>query len=80
MYMRKFLSKIWAGWKRFAHILGRINTAIILFLFYYLIFAPFGMVMRLFGYDSLRKKSKGKSNWQEVKIGEFEQERASHQS
>jgi len=78
--MKKSLSKIWAGWKKFAHILGRVNTEIILFLFYYLIFTPFGLATKLFGFDPLSKKGRGKSGWQEVNIGEFDQEKASHQS
>ncbi|HDL02497.1 MAG: hypothetical protein DRP46_13855 [Candidatus Zixiibacteriota bacterium] len=78
--MKKFLSKIWSGWKRFAHILGRVNTEIILFLFYYLVFTPFGAALKLFGYDPLGSKVKGDSGWREVKIGEFDPEKASHQS
>ena len=78
--MKKFLSKIWSGWKRFAHILGRVNTEIILFIFYYLIFTPFGAVLKLFGYDPLEIRGKGNSGWHEVKIGEFDQEKGSHQS
>lgn len=68
------------NWKRFAHFIGRVNTEIILFLFYFLIFVPFGLILKLFGHDPLKKKIKGSSNWQDVKIGEFAPDRASHQS
>ena len=78
--MKKILSKIWAGWKKFAHLLGRVNTEIILFLFYFLIFTPFGLLTKLFGHDPLNRKIRGNSTWREVKIGKFDQEKASHQS
>ena len=78
--MKNILSKIWAGWKKFAHILGRVNTEIILFLFYFLIFTPFGLAAKLFGHDPLNKRKRGQSNWRETSSGEFDREKASHQS
>jgi len=78
--MRVIFRNIWNGWKKFAHAVGRINTEIIIFLFYYLIFTPFGLITKLFGFDPLCKKLKGNSNWREIEIGEFDPEKASHQS
>ena len=60
--------------------MGRVSTEIILFLFYFLIYVPFGLILKLFGHDPLKIKIKKNSNWQDVKIGEFDSERASHQS
>ena len=36
--------------------LGWINTRLILFIIFYLVFTPIGLVMRLFGVDLLDKK------------------------
>ncbi|MGH8016107.1 MAG: hypothetical protein ACREBV_07950 [Candidatus Zixiibacteriota bacterium] len=59
---RKFLD----GWKKFAHRLGRIQTVILITLFYFLILAPFGGLFRLFGWDPLKSRgfrSTTPSNW-----------------
>lgn len=78
--MKKFLSAIWNGWKKFAHTFGRVNTEIILFLFYFLIFTPFGLLLKLFGFDPLKRKLKRNTGWQDIEIGRFDMEEASHQS
>ncbi|MEO8585733.1 MAG: SxtJ family membrane protein, partial [Acidobacteriota bacterium] len=44
------------GWLAFAHVLGRVNTAIFLFLTFFLVLAPLGIVLRLFGRDELRRR------------------------
>jgi hypothetical protein len=69
--MKKLLKKIWTGWKKIAHTIGRVQTVIILTLFYFLILAPLGALFRLFGWDPLVTggfNSSKKSNWQEVGI------------
>ena len=38
------------------YMLGWVNTRIILGLIYYLVFAPLGLSMRLFGKDSMRRR------------------------
>lgn len=43
-------------WDRVGHVLGVINTAIILFLLYFLIITPVGLIMRLLGKSSLDLK------------------------
>lgn len=45
-------------WLKVAHFIGRVNTQILLTLLYYLIFTPYGVVMRIFGRDSMQR------NWQ----------------
>ncbi|MCB2230273.1 hypothetical protein KQH82_06120 [bacterium] len=70
--MKKVLRQIWNGWMRFARVVGRVNTAVLLTLFYFLILSPLGAVMRLFGWDPLRtgrKARKAESNWQTVRDG-----------
>jgi len=47
------LGKFYRIWLSFGHIMGRINTFIILGIIFYLVFFPFGLVMRIFGKDLL---------------------------
>ena len=49
------LRPVYSVWMRFAEVLGWINTRMILGLIFYLIFLPFGFVMRLFN-DPMRRK------------------------
>ncbi len=49
------LRPVYMGWMRFAGVLGWINTRIILGLIFYLMFLPFGLVMRIFN-DPMRRK------------------------
>jgi hypothetical protein len=44
------------GWLAFARVLGRVNTAIFLALTFFLVLAPLGFVLRLFGRDELRRR------------------------
>ena len=44
------------GWLAFARVLGRVNTAIFLSLAFFLVLAPLGLVLRLFGRDELRRR------------------------
>jgi hypothetical protein len=49
------LGPVYKIWMRFAEALGWINTRIILGLIFFLIFFPFGIVMRMFN-DPMRRK------------------------
>jgi hypothetical protein len=52
------------GWLRFAHLIGTVNTKIILTLIFYLILTPIAFLYRLFHGDFLKIKQKGpESNW-----------------
>jgi len=69
--MKNFFKKLWSGWKRFALVIGRANTILLLTLFYFLILVPVGLVFRLFGWDPLsakKKKHQNKSSWQKVPV------------
>ena len=44
------------GWLAFARVLGRINSAVFLFLTFFLVLTPLGFVLRLFGRDELRRR------------------------
>ena len=45
----KALKYIYIPWMKLAHVLGRINTTIILSLIFYLLITPLGMIFRLIG-------------------------------
>jgi len=57
------LKPVYLVWMRFAHILGWVNTRVILFILFYLIFTPTGLLMRLFGADLLKRKNKEMTCW-----------------
>jgi len=44
------------AWLAFARFLGRVNSAVFLFLTFFLVLTPLGFVLRLFGRDELRRR------------------------
>ena len=50
------LRPIYIIWMKFARILAWVNTRIILCVIFYLILAPMGLIMKLFGKDLLDRK------------------------
>lgn len=63
--MKRFLLLLWAGWKKFAHVLGLFNTRVILTITYFVLIALVAIVSRLFRADFLdkRKRKEGVSYW-----------------
>ena len=55
------LIPFYRGWMRFGLIAGFINTRIIMFVLYYALFVPTGLVMKLFGRDALARTTSGKT-------------------
>ena len=55
------LTPFYRGWMRFGLIAGFINTRIIMFVLYYALFVPTGLVMKLFGRDALARTTGGKT-------------------
>lgn len=49
------LKQVYGGWMKVGHVLGSINTKIILGLVYYLLITPMGLVMRLMGKDPMHR-------------------------
>ncbi|MBX3237309.1 MAG: hypothetical protein KF814_14270 [Nitrospiraceae bacterium] len=49
------LAPVFKVWMKVGHVLGAINTRIILGILYFGLITPMGMVMRLFGWDSMRR-------------------------
>ena len=54
LLLPKILGPVYRVWMAFGHILGWINTRIVLGIVFFLVFTPVGIVMRLFGKDPLR--------------------------
>ncbi len=50
------LKPVYYVWMRIALVLGFINTRIIMFILFYGLFLPIGLVMRLFGWDAMHRK------------------------
>jgi uncharacterized membrane protein HdeD (DUF308 family) len=49
------LKQVHRGWMKVGHVLGTINTRIILGIIYYLLITPMGLVMRLMGKDPMHR-------------------------
>jgi hypothetical protein len=49
------LRPLFKGWMKVGHVMGWINTRIILGILYFGLITPMGVVMRLFGWDSMRR-------------------------
>lgn len=56
------LKWLYTPWMKFAHILGTINTHIILFLLFFLLFVPLGLIARLLGKDPMARRLQPESN------------------
>ncbi|HOA04517.1 MAG TPA: hypothetical protein PLV86_01860 [Candidatus Fermentibacter daniensis] len=54
--------RAWAAWKRFAHRMGGFQGRVLLGFFYFTVFAPFGILLRLAG-DPLRRRAGAASGW-----------------
>ena len=52
----RFLAPVHKVWMRIGHVLGWINTRIILGFAFYLVFLPMGLVMRLLGKDPMNRQ------------------------
>ena len=55
------LTPFYCGWMRFGLFAAFINTRIIMFVLYYALFVPTGLVMKLFGRDVLARTTGGKT-------------------
>lgn len=49
------LAPLFRGWMKVGHVMGWINTRIILGILYFGLITPMGVIMRLFGWDSMRR-------------------------
>ncbi|MDD4938549.1 MAG: SxtJ family membrane protein [Candidatus Omnitrophica bacterium] len=63
-----FLKPFYIFWMRLAFVLSWVNTRLILFILFFLVFAPMGIMMRIFGKDFLERKidKKAGSYWKKA--------------
>tara|TARA_Y100001968_G_scaffold268552_1_gene258953 strand:- start:8121 stop:8513 length:393 start_codon:yes stop_codon:yes gene_type:complete len=55
-------------WMKLGHILGLINSRLILILIFFFVLQPISIVMRLFGYDPLRIKKNNAKSYREKRV------------
>jgi hypothetical protein len=58
------LRKIWQAWKRIGQFIGDAIGRVVLTVFYFTLFMPFGLGVRLFG-DPLAIRSQDRGKWLE---------------
>jgi hypothetical protein len=76
----KSLKRVWAGWKKVAGFIGRIQTRIILTVFYLVVAGPAWVLIRLFGKEMLDQRIGDDMNyWVDVQPPGDEEERARRQ-
>lgn len=64
--MKAFFSLIWRGWKKFAHVLGIVNTRILLTITYFIVVAVAAIIARVTGRDLLdRRMTPRDTYWRE---------------
>ena len=56
LFIHPVLRPVYIGWMKFAHVLGWINTRLLLGIFFYLILTPAGFLMRLLGKDPMDRR------------------------
>lgn len=61
------LAPVYRVWMAFGMVMGAINTRLILGLFFYVVVTPFGILMRLFGWDPMRRRSAGADSYRVTK-------------
>lgn len=50
------LAPVYSGWMRVAHVIGRVNTFLILSVLFFVVLTPFGAVLRLLGKLQYRRR------------------------
>jgi hypothetical protein len=58
----RVLRKLWEGWKAFGRFLGNLVARVVLSIFYFTVFAPFGLGVRWLS-DPLQIKTRPNSLW-----------------
>ncbi len=54
--IKSFFKLIYRYWMKFAHVLGWVNTRVILSVFYLVILTPVGLLLKVFKKDLLEEK------------------------
>ncbi len=63
------LKKFWEGWKAFGQFLGNLLARVVLSIFYFTVFVPFGVGVRLFS-DPLQIKTAPDTFWRPRPTGD----------
>lgn len=63
------LQRFWEGWKGFGHFVGNLVARLVLSIFYFTVFVPFGLGVRLFS-DPLQIKNLPSPHWVSRKTGD----------
>ena len=58
------LRQLWQAWKRVGQAIGDLIARVVLTLFYFTIFVPFALVLRLFTDPLAIKQTPPQTNWQ----------------
>lgn len=77
--MMRFLHRFWEGWKRFGQAVGDFMARVVLTIFYFTIFLPFGLGTRLLSDPLEIKPSEDGPKWTERKTGDLTLEDARRQ-
>lgn len=59
---------VYRAWMAFAHVLGRINTTVLLTLFWLVMVVPLALVFKLIRRDALSRRIGGASYWVEKRL------------
>lgn len=71
LFMPSVLRPVYVTWMKIGHVLGWVNTRIILGVLFYVLVFPMGLIMRLFGKDPMaRKMSKSISSYRIESVSE----------
>ena len=63
----RFLIYPYRAWMKLGHILGLVNSRIILGLIFLIVLQPIALIMRIFGHDPLRTKKFAQKSYRELK-------------
>ena len=58
------------AWMKLGHILGWLNSRIILGLVFLIVLQPIALIMRIFGHDPLRTKNVAQKSYREIKTNQ----------
>jgi len=67
--MRDLLRALYRGWMRFAHVLGRIQTFLILAIIYFVVMGVVAPLVRLFSGDPLDRRLRDRASVWSPKTG-----------
>ncbi len=71
LFIPAVLRPVYTTWMKFGHVMGWVNTRIILGALFYVMILPMGLIMRLFGKDPMaRKLDKSASSYRIKSISE----------